>query len=103
MSRYKVIAAPYLNGMLLEHVRFISRVSVPAAKRFRREFAELTERLAENPYQFPVLEDPNLPRDTYRKALFAKWYRAVFFVEGDCVYIDAVVDCRRDPGAQERL
>lgn len=96
MGKYKVVAAPHLSGMILEHVRFISRVSVPAAKRFRAEFAELSRRMSENPYQFPPLDDPNLPRDTYRKALFAKWYKAVFYVEGDTVYIDAVVDGRRD-------
>ena len=96
MRKYKIITAPYLSDMILEHVRFIFRVSIPAAKRFRTEFAELTRRTAENLYQFPILEDPNLPRDTYRKALFAKWYKAVFYVDGDTVYIDAVVDGRRD-------
>ena len=96
MRKYEVIAAPYLDEMLLEHIRFISRVSVPAARRFRAEFAELIRRLGENPYQFPVYDDPNLPSDTYRKALFARWYKAVFVVEGNCVYIDAVIDGRRN-------
>lgn len=96
MNKYKVITAPYLGDMILEHVRFIARVSVPAAKRFRAEFATLTRRIAETPYQFPILDDPNLPPDTYRKALFAKWYKAIFYVDGDNVYIDAVVDGRRD-------
>ena len=86
----------YPSDMILEHIRFISRVSVSAAKRVRTEFAELTCRISENLYQFHVLEDPNLPRDTYRKALFAKWYKAVFYADGDTVYIDAVVDGRRD-------
>ena len=92
MRKYKIVTAPYLSDMILEHVPFISRGSVPAAKRFRTEFAELTCRLSDNPYQFSVLEDPNLPRDIYRKALFAKWYKAVFYVDGDTVYIDG----RRD-------
>lgn len=96
MRKYKVVTAPYLGDMLLEHVRFISNVSIPAARRFRAEFAQLVRRIGENPYQFPALDDPNLPRDTYRKALFAKWYKAVFYVEGEVVYIDAVVDGRRE-------
>lgn len=94
---YKVIAASYLNDMLLKHMQFIALVSLPAAKRFRKEFEELTKQLAENPYIFPVLEDPNLPGDTYRKALSAKWYRAVFYIEGNRVYVEAVVDCRSNP------
>lgn len=101
MSKYKVITAPHLGDMILEHVRFIARVSVPAAKRFRAEFAVLIRRIAENPYQFPSLDDPNLLPDTYRKALFAKWYQAIFYVDGDnvYVYIDAVVDGRRNRGS----
>ena len=101
MTKYKVILSSNLDKMLLQHVRFISNVSVPAAKRFRNEFANIVQRLSENPFQFPVCEDTNLPKDTYRKAIFAKWYKAVFCIEDNVVYLDAVVDCRMDPSNAE--
>lgn len=94
MAKFKVIFDPALDRMLLQHTEFISRVSVPAAERFLDEFEAVIQRLSENPYQFPSCDDPNLA-DTYRKAVFAKWYKMIFSVEDDTVYVDAVVDGRQ--------
>ena len=94
MGKFIVIFDPALDRMLLQHTEFISRVSVPAAERFLDEFEAVIQRLSENPYQFPSCDDPNLA-DTYRKAVFAKWYKMIFSVEGNTVYIDAVVDGRQ--------
>lgn len=94
MGKFKVIFDPALDRMLLQHTEFISRVSVPAAERFLDEFEAVIQRLSENPYQFPNCDDPNLA-NTYRKAVFAKWYKMIFSVEGNTVYIDAVVDGRQ--------
>lgn len=84
------------NSLHLPHTEFISRVSIPAAERFVEDFETIICRLSENPYQFPSCDDPNLA-DTYRKAIFAKWYKMIFSVEDDTVYIDAVVDGRQSP------
>lgn len=94
MGKFIVIFDPALDRMLLQHTEFISRVSVPAAERFLDEFEAVIQRLSENPYQFPNCDDPNLA-NTYRKAVFAKWYKMIFSVEGNTVYIDAVVDGRQ--------
>lgn len=101
MARYTVIAASRVDGQLLRHIRFLAQVSVPAAKRFRKEYAEILERLEEDPFQFPPETDLNLPENVYRKALFAKWYKALFLVEKDKVYLDAVVDCRQSVDAYD--
>lgn len=82
--------------MLIRHAGFLARVSIPAAKRMVREFQSLLDDLENNPLQFPVDGDYNLPPGVYRKALFCKWYKALFFVEGAKVYLDAVLDCRQD-------
>ena len=94
MAKFKVIFDPALDRMLLQHTEFISRVSVPAAERFLDEFEAVIQRLSENPYQFPSCDDPILA-DTYRKAVFAKWYKMIFSVEDNAVYVDAVVDGRQ--------
>jgi plasmid stabilization system protein ParE len=94
-KNYQVILARRVDGMLLKHVEFLARVSVPAARKFRGEFATLLKRLAENPMQFPVEEGRGLP-DGYRSAVFAKRYKALFIIEGHTVYLDAVLDCRQD-------
>ena len=96
MAKYQIILAKRVDQMLLRHTEFLSRVSVPAAKAFYDEFRDVLRRLGENPLQFPLEEDSNLPEGQYHKALFAKRYKAVFSVDGRTVYLDAVVDCRMD-------
>lgn len=96
MSKYRLVLSGRVDAMLLGHIEFLSRVSIPAAKRFRSAFAEVVREIAANPFQFPIETDPNLPDGLYRKALFAKRYKALFMVDGNMVFLDAVVDCRQD-------
>ena len=96
LGKYQVRVFPHVNSQLVRHASFIANVSKSAAIRFRNAFAETLKELKDNPYQFPSCDDPNLPPDVYRKALFAKWYKVVFYVEGNTVYVDAVVDGRSD-------
>ena len=42
------------------------------------------------------LDVPEIPLETYRKCLFFGRYKAMFLVEDDCVYVDAIIDCRQD-------
>ena len=60
------------------------------------EFEKVLDTLEQNPFQFPPETDYDLPDGAYRKALFSKWYKAIFSVAEDTVYLDAVLDCRQD-------
>ena len=85
------------------YVEFITRVSIPAARRFRNEYARILDELEENPLQFPLDTDPNLPENIYHKAVFAKWYKALFMIDANnqIVYLDAIVDCRQSSNSLE--
>lgn len=95
MAKYKIIFSAGLDAMMLRHANFLSRVSLPAVKRFRTGFSDIVKRISKNPYQFPPYENQAFPSGAYRKALFAKWYQVVFCVDGDTVYLEAVVDGRQ--------
>ena len=82
--------------MLIRHARFLAQVRVSAARRMAAEFEKVLDTLEQNPFQFPMETDYNLPDGAYRKALFSKWYKVIFSVSGDTVYLDAVLDCRQD-------
>lgn len=82
--------------MLIKHARFLASVSVPAARGLISNFAKILDFLEDNPFQFPIETDYELPPDKYRKALFSKRYKALFTVEGETVFLDAVLDCRQD-------
>ncbi len=95
-KKYAVRFSSRVDNLLLKHTEFLSRVSVPAAKRFRSEYAKIIERLSEHPFQFPMEEDLTPPENQYRRAVFYKRYKVLFFVEKHTVYVDAIVDCRMD-------
>jgi len=94
-KRYEVIVSRRAEQMLTSHICFLARASVKAARRLRNQYAETLDALEDNPFQFPPADDLGLP-DEYHKALFGKRYQAIFYVEGDTVYLDAVLDCRMD-------
>ena len=98
MGKYTIRFGSRVDAMLLRHTAFLARVSVSAAKKLRTDFARILREIEDNPYQFPIDTDLNLPDGIYRKALFSKRYKALFSVSGDIVYLDAVVDCRQDSG-----
>ena len=103
MGQYKVVVSSRVTRQLLTHVECIIRVSIPAAKRFRNEYARILDELEENPLQFPLDTDPNLPENIYHKAVFAKWYKALFMIDANnqIVYLDAVIDCRQSSNSLE--
>lgn len=95
MSKYKIIIASRVDQQLLRHIEFLAKVSIVAARNLRTEYAEVLERLEENPYQFPLETDSVLRDGGYHKAIFYKRYKAVFLIEDNIVYLDAVADCRQ--------
>lgn len=96
MNKYTVIVSRRTEEMLVQHAGFLAKVSVPASKRMVSEFETVIETLEENPYLYPLEEDYNLPKGKYRKALFCKWYKAIFSISGTDVFLDTVLDCRQD-------
>jgi len=98
-QKYNVILARRADRMLLSHTEFLARVSPSAARRLLADFRKATKQLAENPLMFPFADEldvPNIPLSTYRKCLFDKRYKAIYLIEGDNVYIDAVIDVRQE-------
>ncbi len=97
--KYQITVANRVRDDLLEQAAFVSRVSLSGARRYHREYLKILARLEENPFQFPVDLEIDLPGRTYRKAIFAKWFKVLFQVKDQRVYIDGIIDCRRDPAA----
>ena len=95
MPRYKVIVSRHVAQQLLAYTRFISNVSPGAARAFVVEYEEILERIEDNPLQFQMDTSFENPVG-YRRAVFAQWYKCVFKLDGYVVYVDAVVDCRKD-------
>ena len=95
---YEVIVARRADRMLLTHTEFLAQVSSVAARRLLVDFKKISKQLSDNPYQFPYADEldvPGIPQKTYRKCLFEKRYKALFIIESNSVFIDAIIDCRQ--------
>lgn len=92
---YKVIVSETANLMLVEHVRFLSRVSINAANRLIDAFEKAAKSLETMPLRYPVDSEiePLIP---YRKMIFERRYLILFEVTDSMVYIDYILDCRQD-------
>jgi hypothetical protein len=98
-KKYNVVLAQCADGMMIRHTKFLAQVSPGAARRLLAEFKRTTVRLEDDPYQFPYADDidaPGIPSETYRKCLFFERYKALFVIEDDNVFIDAIIDCRQE-------
>lgn len=94
--QYKVIVSAEAEAMLLEHARFLARVSEKAAAQLVEDFLVLVGSLETMPERFSAFERGGYRLMGYRQAIFCKRYLAIFCVEEQAVFLDFVVDCRRD-------
>ncbi|MDR0596434.1 MAG: type II toxin-antitoxin system RelE/ParE family toxin [Clostridiales Family XIII bacterium] len=101
-AKYSVIFADRASQMMVSHSGFLARVNPAAARRLLSEFRSATDRIAAQPLAYPYADDIDacgIPPATYRKCLIAGRYKALFTVENQTVYIDAVIDCRQENSA----
>ena len=98
-KQYNVRLAQRADKMLLMHTEFLAKASIAAARRLLVDFKKATKLLADNPFIFPFadeLDAPGMPPEMYRKCVFDKRYKAFYLVEGNNVFIDAIIDCRQE-------
>jgi len=97
--KYNVRLAKRADRMLLLHTEFLARVSPNAARRLIVDFKKVTKQLTTNPLAFPFADESDvsgIPPKTYRKCFFEKRYKAIYLIEGNDVFIDAIIDCRQE-------
>jgi hypothetical protein len=84
--------------MLVAHAKFLANVNRVAARELLAAFRKASGSIAEGPMKYPYADDldaADIPKEVYRKCLFYGRYKALFLVEGQTVYIDAIIDCRQ--------
>ena len=77
LKKYNVILARRADQMLLSHTEFLARISPIAARMLLSDFRKVTNRLTDNPFQFPFADEadaPGIPPKLYRKCLFDERY-----------------------------
>lgn len=95
-KKYKVIISDKAKQMLATHMRFVAQVDKNSAKSKKRELLDAMRSLNYMPHRFPFFEESYIPSNKYHKMFVAKWYLILYQIQDDIVYVDYILDCRKD-------
>lgn len=95
-KKYKVIVSDRTKRMLGTHIRFMAQVNKDAAKAKKQELMEAMRSLERMPQRFPFFEEAYIPTNKYHKMFVTKWYLVLYQIQDDTVYVDYILDCRKD-------
>ena len=68
----------------------------PASDAYQKELMEAMRSLAYSPNRFPFLNEPYIPCNKYHKMFVKNWYLILYQIEDDTVYVDYILDCRKE-------
>lgn len=97
-QKYKVIVSDRAKQMLGTHIRFMAQVSKDAARTKKKHIADALRSLSEMPQRFPFFETTHIPQNKYHKMFVEKWYLVLYQIQDDTVYVDYILDCRKEYG-----
>ena len=95
-KKYKVIISDRAKRMLGTHIRFMSQVNKDAAVEKKKELVTAMRSLMRMPQRFPFFEESYIPPNKYHKMFVEKWYLVLYQIQDDTVYVDYILDCRKD-------
>ena len=95
-KKYKVIVSDRAKQMLGIHIRFMAQVNKDAAIAKKKELMAAMRSLDHMPQRFPFFEEAYIPTNKYHKMFVAKWYLVLYQIQDDTVYVDYILDCRKD-------
>ena len=97
MRKYRMVMSPLAWNALKRYQWSLEQFDRNFARRMRQEFSDTLREIQENPFLFSSDESIGMADKQYRRALFAKWYKIVYQVKDNTIYVNLVVDCRMDP------
>ena len=95
-QEYKVIVSDRAKQMLGTHIRFLAKVSKEAAAAKKKEIIAAMRSLQQMPKRFPFFDEPYIPPNKYHKMFVENWYLILYQIQDDTVYVDYILDCRKD-------
>ena len=95
-KKYQVIVSDRAKRMLGTHIRFMSQVNKDAAVVKKKELVTAIRSLECMPQRFPFFEEEYIPPNKYHKMFVEKWHLVLYQIQDDTVYVDYILDCRKD-------
>lgn len=97
-QKYNVIVSDRARRMLGTHMRFLAQVSKKAATAKKQELITAMRSLTQMPHRFPLFQGKYIAPNKYHKMFVEKWYLILYQIQDDTVYIEYILDCRKDYG-----
>ncbi|MDO4325969.1 MAG: type II toxin-antitoxin system RelE/ParE family toxin [bacterium] len=97
-KKYKVIVSDRAKRMLGTHICFMAQVNKDAAAAKKKEIMSAMRSLSQMPQRFPFFEEMYITPNKYHKMFIEKWYLVLYQIQDDTVYVDYILDCRKDYG-----
>lgn len=95
-KKYRVIVSDKAKRMLGTHIRFMAEVNKEAAKTKKKELMTAMHSLSQMPQRFPFFEEMYITPNKYHKMFVEKWYLVLYQIQDDTVYVEYILDCRKD-------
>lgn len=95
-QKYKVIISDRAMRMLGTHIHFMAQVNREAAINKKKEIMKALRSLSKMPQRFPFFEEEYIPANKYHKMFIEKWYLVLYQIQDDRVYVEYILDCRKD-------
>lgn len=95
-NKYKVIVSDRAKRMLGTHIRFIAQVNKEAATAKKKEIMIAMRSLSQMPQRFPFFKELYITPNKYHKMFIEKWYLVLYQIQDDKVYVEYILDCRKD-------
>ena len=95
-QKYIVIVSDRAKAMLGTHIRFIAQVNKEVATDQKKQIMSALRTLSKMPQRFPFFEETYVPYNKYHKMFIEKWYIILYQIQDETVYVDYIIDCRKD-------
>ena len=98
VEAYDVIVSDEAARQMYECVLFLAMMDFDAGERLQKRLSAGVASLAVMPERFPFFNEPYLPHNKYHKMFIEKYYLILYQIQDRTVFVDYVLDCRRDYG-----
>ena len=95
-EKYKVIISEKAKNMLASNIAFIAKVSGDAATKQKKAVIDGIRSLEQMLKRYPFFNEEYIPSNKYRKMFIKKWYLILYQIQEDVVYVDYILDYRKD-------
>ncbi len=95
-KKYNAIVSDRAKRMLGTNIRFMAQVSKEAAMAKKKEIITAMRSLSQMPQRFPFFEEMYITPNKYHKMFIEKWYLILYQIQDNTVYVEYILDCRKD-------